>query len=135
MTNGFTPEQVESTLLRDGGLCCLWGTITGCQRQASTANHRRNRQAGGSKLRNGMANACAICWFCNGAIESEPLARAEAVRLGVKLEEDSERDASTTPMWSPWFGQWVTLSDEALRLTGIVDYSLDARTMSVRGRP
>lgn len=115
-TNGFTPDQVAAVLVRDGSICAMWGSITGCRRQATTANHRRNRQMGGSQLRNGMSNACAICDFCNDAIERDASDAAEARALGVKLEEGDI--PSRTLMFSPFFSQWVQLTDASLLFTG-----------------
>lgn len=115
-TNGFTPDQVAAVLIRDGAQCALWGIVPGCTQRATTANHRRNRQAGGSKLRNGMSNACAICDFCNDSIESSSPMADLARYHGVKLVEGDV--PARTLIWSPFFTQWVQITDDALLFTG-----------------
>ena len=112
---GFTPEQVRAVVVRDE-MCAMRGTNPACNGRAETANHRLNRGAGGSKLRNGLANACGICHVCNGLIESDPdlaqIARAQGVKL---VEGDVPEDVA---LWSPFFAQWVWLTDDALELSG-----------------
>ena len=121
MSTGFTPAQVAATLLRDGGMCALSGQHPSCTGRADTANHRLNRGRGGSKLRNGMANACAICHHCNGLIEQDAEYATLARHLGVKLREGDTPEQ--IPLWSPFFRQWVRVDDNALRLTGDTDAS------------
>lgn len=123
MSTGFTPEQKAATLIRDGNLCAMIGADPRCQRRATTANHRLNRGAGGTADRghgrNGMGNACAICDWCNGQIEDDPVLAAIARHRGVKL-----RDGATPalePLWSPFFAQWVQITDHALYLLGLPD--------------
>ena len=129
MSTGFTPAQVAAVLLRDGGMCALTGRHPDCNGRADTANHRLNRGAGGSKLRNGMGNACAICHHCNGLIEQNAEYAALARDLGVKLTQGDEPEQ--IPIWSPFFRQWVQLNDNALTLTGYHD--MHARPDRVAG--
>ena len=119
MSTGFTPEQSAAILLRDGGICAMTGSHKQCTGRADVVNHRLNRGAGGSKLRNGLSNGCAICHTCNGLIESDSRLAEIARARGVKLREgDTPAD---TPIWSPFFQQWCSLGDNALRLTGFND--------------
>lgn len=118
MGTGFTPDQVKWVLLRDGDLCAMSNhpDNPGCWGKATTANHRLNRGAGGSLLRNGMGNANAICNYCNGRIEdSAPLGNL-ARHLGVKLRQGDNPERIL--IWSPFFRQWVNVTDAALYLTG-----------------
>lgn len=121
MGTGFTPEQVAAILLRDGDLCAMSGHPENpdCWGKATTANHRLNRGAGGSKLRNGTGNGCGICNQCNGAIESVALLAALARHLGVKLRQGDDPERSL--IWSPFFRQWANITDRALYLTGETD--------------
>jgi hypothetical protein len=113
---GFTPAQVAGCLMRDGEMCALANILPDCTGRASTANHRLNRGAGGSKLRNGLANACAICDHCNYLIEHDGSAAHEARQRGVKLREGD--DPATVPMWSPFYRQMVQPGDEHMDLLG-----------------
>ena len=67
----------------------MWGTNPHCLYQASAANHRINRGAGGSKLLNVLVNGCAICGPCNGLIESDPDVAQLARDRGVKVRRSS----------------------------------------------
>lgn len=113
---GFTPAQVAGCKMRDGEMCVMAGILPGCTGRADTANHRLNRGAGGSKMRNGMSNACAICDHCNGLIENDAEAAAEARRRGVKLREGD--DPATVPMWHPFYRQMCQPGDTSLELLG-----------------
>jgi len=120
---GFTPEQRDAVLLRDGGMCAMRGTHDQCRGRADDANHRLNRGAGGTSDRgtgkNGMGNACAICFVCNGLIESDPELAAIARHRGVKLEQGDRPEL--VALWSPFFRQWVQVTDHALYLLGETD--------------
>lgn len=94
-STGFTPEQKRIILERDGFLCCL------CGRRAEVANHRAGRGAGGSKLANTLANGCALCHRCNGAIESDAELAQLARDRGVKLSRWD--DPTECPYWSPLY--------------------------------
>ena len=60
------PVTVKRAVIeRDGGFCLY--VLPGCQGEASTTDHRANRQAGGSRVLNHPGNLAAICWACNTA--------------------------------------------------------------------
>lgn len=120
-SNGFTPTQVAACLMRDLDMCQMSGADPRCQQRASTANHRLNRAMGGSTLRNGMSNACAICDWCNGHIEADAVYASIARHRGVKVGEGILEPADV-PLWSIAFRQWVWLGDDGLELTGSTDY-------------
>jgi hypothetical protein len=109
---GFTPEQVALILLRDGGICAV------CGRKADTANHRKNRGAGGRPSLNTLDNGCAICHYCNDLIEQDSVAAADARALGAKL---SDSEPLTTPLWSRFYVQWIILYPYHCVLTGLTD--------------
>jgi hypothetical protein len=119
MTTGFGHQLIAAILLRDGAICGMYGTNPNCRRHATTANHRLNRGAGGSKLRNGMSNGCAICDICNNAIEDDAELAEIARHRGVKLTEGD--NPSLVPMWSTFFLMWVILHDDEMLLTGLTD--------------
>lgn len=101
---GFTPQQKATILFRDGDKCAM------CGRRATEANHRANRGAGGHRASNTLANGCAICHECNGAIESDPEAAELARARGVKVSR--YEDPALVPYLSPLYGVPVLL-DEA----------------------
>lgn len=86
-TTGFTPEQKAIVLFRDFELCPI------CYRRATTVNHRANRGAGGYQKGNTLANACAICWTCNGLIETDPDLAELARERGVKISKYADPTA------------------------------------------
>jgi hypothetical protein len=110
VSNGFTPDQKRAVLLRDGHRCPVCGLA------ADEVNHRANRGAGGYKAGNTLANACAICRTCNGLIESNADTANTARHLGVKISRDD--DPTRVPLWSPFFHQWVQITDTGLYLLG-----------------
>lgn len=85
---------------RDGEACIACGTTSGL-----TIHHRKNRQAGGSKLRDHLANYLTACTVCNGQFENYQLERARL--LGWKLQqwEDPYRTAVRVG------GEWRLLDD------------------------
>jgi hypothetical protein len=118
---GFSDEQKAAVLLRDP-YCPL------CGRPTDVVNHRLNRGSGGTVDRrdatrrnvdtlNRIDNACGLCWACNGHIESDPVLRADALHLGVKLT----RPDFLTPLWSAFFGMWLILHPDDCFLTGFRD--------------
>ena len=135
MSTGFTPEQVRDVLMRDGNLCAMLGADPRCRRRASTANHRLNRGAGGTSDRgtgrNGMGNACAICDWCNGQIEDDPALAETARHRGVKLRQGDT--PALVALWSPFFQQWVQVTDHALYLLGERDASVRPTLIAVEG--
>lgn len=118
---GFSTQEIAAILMREGHRCSM-----GCGRRATTANHRLNRKSGGRKNGSELANGCAICFTCNGLIEDDSEKRDDAIRRGVKLEE--HQDPATTPMWHPFYGDWVLLGAN-LELLGVRDFdAVDPRT-------
>jgi hypothetical protein len=101
---GFTPEQTATILERDNHKCPI------CDCRATTANHRANRGAGGHKAGNRISNGCAICWKCNGLIESDPTQAALARELGVKLSRYD--NPLEVPYFHPMMRMWVFLADD-----------------------
>lgn len=113
MSNEFTPDQVAGIIMREGGICAMYGVNPNCRRQATTANHRLNRSTGGT---NSTDNGCAICWQCNGDIESVAEIAEIARFRGVKLRGgDNPR---TVALWCAFYGQWVQLAGDDCYLTG-----------------
>ena len=107
MSAGFTPEQVQAIMVRDGGMCAM-----GCGRRADTGNHRANRGAGGYRAANRLANGCAICSDCNFRIEYDAIAARKARELGVKISRHD--DPELVPFYSPLFGMWAHLHDDGM---------------------
>ena len=60
-------KLVQQVLTRDGGFCLL--ALPGCLGEATVADHRANRGAGGSKVLNDPRALIAACGPCNGAKE------------------------------------------------------------------
>lgn len=113
MSNEFTREQIAGILMREGNICAMFGANPNCERQASTANHRLNRSTGGTDA---TENGCAICWRCNGDIESDAELAEIARQRGVKLRAgDNPR---TVALWCSFYGQWVQLVGDDCYLTG-----------------
>lgn len=101
---GFTAEQRRIVLFRDWHICPI------CYQRADQVNHRANRGAGGFGGANTLANACAICWRCNGLIESDAAIADLARARGVKL---SRYDTPTeVPYMHPFYRMPVLLQDD-----------------------
>lgn len=100
---GFTPEQRAIVLYRDFRICPM------CGRLADQVNHRANRGAGGYQAGNRLSNACAICWECNGLIETDADTAELARRRGVKLSRDD--DPEQVEYWHPFYRLPVLLLD------------------------
>lgn len=59
------PRVVKDAVIeRDGGFCLL--ALNRCEGEATTTDHRANRQAGGSRLLNHPGVLVAACSPCNG---------------------------------------------------------------------
>lgn len=118
MSAGFTAAQKQIVLERDNHQCPM------CLRRATEVNHRANRGSGGFRGANTLSNACAICWVCNGLIESDPVMQTKAILRGVKLSRYD--DPLLMPYQHPMYG--LVLLDDAggfrLDSTG-VDESVD----------
>lgn len=77
-------SMTRGVLDRDKGVCVL--QLPGCLGEATVADHRANRGAGGSKVLNDPACLVAACVLCNGAKEDtygEHLARLRLFGLRV----------------------------------------------------
>jgi len=63
-----TTEQINDVLARDKGICVL--RLPGCTLNATVADHRANRGAGGSKVLDAYPVLIAACVLCNNAKEN-----------------------------------------------------------------
>lgn len=106
MPTGFTTAQIAAILNRDGHTCPM------CYRQATTANHRAGRGAGGSRAANVLSNGCAICWECNGRIESDPEFAELARTRGVKCDRLSITPPAQVEYLHPFYRMPVLLDDD-----------------------
>lgn len=82
---------------------------TGYIADSDVPQHRRGRQAGGSRYRDNPANIISLSSLKNGLIESNAHARKQAYRLGWTLREGD------SPLLVPAFHAyrgWVMLDDE-----------------------
>lgn len=70
-----SPKIRKQVFDRDMWCCVACGTS-----YELTIQHRINRQAGGSKHRDNLANLIVLCWFHNSKLESDP----EFARIGRK---------------------------------------------------
>lgn len=132
-STGFAPEVAEGLHSRDGHRCSMEG-FPGCPGQTERTTdpgHRLNRGSGGDPrpFINDPANGAAQHHGCNWKSEQIDEWIEEARRRGCKLEHtgDDLEHITTTPMWHPFYDQWVILALEGMRLTGIRDPKLDAR--------
>lgn len=98
-----TNKQKKLTFTRDGEQCVWCGVASGL-----TIHHRKNRQAGGSKLRDHLANFITACYICNGMFEDNIL--EEARFLGVKLQQ--WEDPYRTAVYFKPAREWRLLDDE-----------------------
>jgi hypothetical protein len=100
---GFSRTVVAQAIDRDQR-CVLCGLIS--DPRSLTGHHRRNRGSGGSSdpATHSIRNCLAVCWPCNGLMESSPFVAAEARDRGVKLA--SWQDV-TEPVQYPDGRWWV----------------------------
>ncbi len=75
-----------------------------------TIQHRINRGAGGSKLRDHPANLIALCGLSNGLLESDAAFAQTGIIHGWKLR--SWEDPFTTPVLDAVTGRYWTLDDQ-----------------------
>jgi len=130
----FSPEVVEGILLRDGERCSMEGfaPCPGQRERATDPGHRLRRGMGGDTRAfiNDAANGTAQHHGCNWRLTINDEFAAEGERRGVELPANGADDLATittTPIWSPFFGQWLVLALDGAHLTGITDPTLDAR--------
>mgnify|MGYP000049377536 CR=1 FL=1 len=109
------PKDKKTAFTRDGEQCVWCGATSGL-----TIHHRKNRQAGGSKLRDHLANYLTACYTCNGQFEDNLMERARL--LGVKLQqwEDPYRTAVFFKHANEWrllddFGTYLVVSGRDVR--------------------
>lgn len=97
----ISPKNRRVAYERDGQMCVSCGSTS-----SLTIHHRKNRQAGGSKLRDHLANYLTACAVCNSQFENAQLERARL--LGWKLHqwEDPYRTAARVG------GEWRLLDDQ-----------------------
>lgn len=98
-----SPKNKKIAFVRDGEQCVWCGTTSGL-----AIHHRKNRQAGGSKLRDHLANYLTACYVCNGQFEDNLMPRARL--LGVKLHQ--WEDPYRTAVYFKFFDQWRLLDDQ-----------------------
>lgn len=114
------PVKMKAAVIqRDGGLCVL--ALDGCTRQATTTDHRANRQAGGSRVLNDPRNLIGACWSCNDKkARAHGELREELERRGINVLPASTHDktlarAADTPVLYP-DGRLYKLLDEHTRV-------------------
>jgi hypothetical protein len=100
----MTKKQFQKYLERDQGGCWHCGS-TG---DDLIPNHRANRQAGGSKLRDVPSNIIVLCSKANGLLESNAAFAELGRKMGWKLRSHE------TPTEVPIFGHggWWLLNDD-----------------------
>jgi hypothetical protein len=103
MTLGMNKKTFERYLARDGYACIHCGS-TG---DDLIPHHRRNRQAGGSKLRDVPSNIVVLCSQANGLLESSGTFAKLGRDLGWKLTAGQE--SKETPINIA--GDWYLLDD------------------------
>lgn len=136
---GFPPETAAAMLDRDGNRCSMEG-FTGCPGQAKAASdpgHRLNRGSGGDPrwFINDPANGTSQHHGCNWKLEQVSEFAEEGRRRGCKLDHSGDDEATIlgTPMWSPFWSQWLILRAEGAFLSGDTEAWHDARTANVIG--
>ncbi len=136
---GFSPEVRDGILAREALGCGMEGA-DGCpgRTQAATdAGHRLNRGIGGDarSIVNDAANGSGQHNRCNFRLEHDAAFAEEGRRRGVKVDHSGDDEALIlgTPMWSPYWGQWLVLRRSGAFLTGDTDAARDARTGVVTG--
>lgn len=93
----------RKTYDRDGNACVACGSTYGL-----VIHHRKNRQAGGSKLRDHLANYLTACAVCNGQFEDSLLQKARGYGWKLQQWEDPYRVA----VFYRSAGEWRLLNDE-----------------------
>jgi 5-methylcytosine-specific restriction endonuclease McrA len=114
-----TIQTKKAVIRRDGGLCVL--RLPDCTGEAQTADHRANRQAGGSRLLNDPAVLVGACALCNGRKEDstgderEELIRRGLIVLPAATHEKTLARCKITPVEFPG-GEKFYLIDEDTRV-------------------
>jgi hypothetical protein len=101
-------KKVRDLLIeRDGGCYC-------CNEiYMVTVQHRANRQMGGSRKRDNLANLMLLCSETNQALESDPVWQRRGLEYGWKLRQWD--DPLYVPVYEPMWGNWWRLDDEGGR--------------------
>jgi hypothetical protein len=99
-----TPKNRLLIYERDSDRCCSCGSGN-----MKTLNHRVNRQMGGSKHRDNLANLITMCNGCNGALESDATFRESGILMGWKLQ--TWDDPLRTAAYFQWAREWRLLDD------------------------
>lgn len=100
-----TKKVRDTVFSRDRNKCVVCGTTDGL-----TIQHRKNRQMGGSKLRDGMSNLVTMCWEHNTSLESNAVFARWGRDNGWKLL--SHDDPASCPVFYPLYGLWFELTDD-----------------------
>jgi len=102
-------KLVAQVLERDGGMCVIAGPA--CLGEATVADHRANRGAGGSTVLNDVRCLIAACGICNGLkADASRFYRDELVRRGVIVL----KAATNAETVSRCANRWVEYPDGSL---------------------
>ena len=99
---GFPRAVVAQAIDRDQR-CVLCGLVS--DPRSLTGHHRRNRGSGGSSdpETNSIRNCLAICWPCNGLMESSWVVAAEARDRQIKLSSWQSLDQCVQYLDGHWY--------------------------------
>ena len=112
-------KLVAQVLERDGGRCVIAGPA--CLGEATVADHRANRGAGGSTVLNDMRCLIAACGLCNSfKADASRWDRDELVRRGVIVlkaatNHETVRRCQMTAVEYPDGAVWWLLNREPWR--------------------
>jgi hypothetical protein len=133
-STGFPPEIAAALHVRDGGRCSMEGfpPCPGQTKATEDPGHRLRRGMGGDTrwFINDPMNGTAQHHGCNWRLGENDEFAEEGLRRGCVLTANGDDDEGTitrTPMWSPFFSQWVRMLPDGMHMTGITDPTLDAR--------
>jgi hypothetical protein len=102
-----TGKEFQKLIDRDGGGCLCCG-----ETEAIAPNHRSNRGMGGARkdsYLNKPSNLVTLCSLTNGAIESNAVEAARAIKYGWKVSKYT--DPKTVPVFDAKLGRWYLLDD------------------------
>lgn len=118
MTRGLSHPTVavkRAVIARDGGFCLA--ALHNCQGEATTAHHRANRGAGGSRVLNHGGNLVAICGQCNSdAEDAGAITRMDLIERGLRVEKAATNAATltralTTPVTDLEGRRWLLIDE------------------------
>lgn len=104
----MTPKEFAKYLVRDGA--CYHCGSTG---DSLIPQHRANRGAGGSKLRDKPANIIVFCSEANGLLESDAAFATRGRLYNWKLY--SWQDPEIEPVYEAHTDTWFVLSNNGAR--------------------